>query len=475
MPTRLLDISGSRTGQKPFTVQLILTKDTSKPVEYAALSYCWGKMTGAQLTSANMNDLMDGVSLNSLSRTAQDAVMMANYLGMKWLWVDSLCIMQNSKEDWEREAGRMVDVYQNSSLTIAARGTDCSSNGIFTQRDPLAVSPCPLVQQGVENILALCPTRLGTWPLDKRAWALQERVLSRRLLSFSSCLSWECLEAKFDEMEFPTIPVQVEEDLSWRRVANSALNDTFFDSVIDPNTSTDENKIKSLWEKILERYCLASLTNKTDRLIALDGIATAIRRRTGWDYVAGLWIPFIEEGLLWESELPVSSNPTGLGPSWSWAAITGSIYTFHSRGDTPRSPFHLCRSGSSIETKIARHIKICTEVSNAAYWTLQISCPAIKFPNKYFSTVVDTIFGIPTGAFTFRLDTNELVTEPLWFLPICTRHGRWNRTPVEGLLVCSSPQHLSYFKRVGVGHLEANYSYAKTLLDSTECENFMII
>jgi heterokaryon incompatibility protein (HET) len=138
LPTRLLDLNSlpSRevmvlkdSWRSIFASKLLrlVETDTGKYGQYIALSYCWGSVSAYKTTVNTKNDHMSGINFDCLPRTIQDTIVLTRYLGLQYLWIDCLCIVQDDREDWERESYRMGSVYQNSYLTIAAsRAKDCS-------------------------------------------------------------------------------------------------------------------------------------------------------------------------------------------------------------------------------------------------------------------------------------------------------------------------------------------------------------
>lgn len=138
MPTRLLDVSPAKT--KAGTIFLVERTTIPSDLEYMSLSHCWGSKPIMSLSQTNIDSLKKGISVSDLPKTFQDAVIVASWFQCRYLWIDSLCIVQDSVEDWRRESAKMRHVYQNAQLNIAATGAVDSSVGLFFERDPLIVS-----------------------------------------------------------------------------------------------------------------------------------------------------------------------------------------------------------------------------------------------------------------------------------------------------------------------------------------------
>ena len=136
-----------------------------------------------------------------LPKVFQDAIHIAGWFGISYLWIDSLCILQDSHHDWIRESCKMKNIYKNSSLTVAATAATDPYGGCFRDRDPILVAPIRYrvsletqEHQTTFNRRAWEPA-IDSSPLSKRAWAFQERLLSPRLLHFGeNQMLWECNE-----------------------------------------------------------------------------------------------------------------------------------------------------------------------------------------------------------------------------------------------------------------------------------------
>jgi len=351
LPTRLLRISPLPDGGE--LVRLVETKDIAgskamADMRYTALSYCWGGKAAVELSMANRENMRTkGIPTSQLSRTIRDAVWVTKNLGLAWIWVDSLCIIQDSPDDWERESLLMCSVYNGCFLSIAARGAKTAADGLFARRDPLKYAHCLLaktVSEPDRHIFA-CPvsrtdlTRsLAEWPLEQRGWVVQERLLPPRTVTFGPYLTWNCDNVDISEFG-------VEHITSWRwgeDLKEDSLPKVFSRMVIRPRrplileagTSSGtaaemtEAKLYLFWTRIVTEYSKALLSVQSDRYAALSGVMAAFEQRAGWTQVGGLWNrePFLLFGLLWRTGFYHGKvERTGVGPSWSWVAVDCAI------------------------------------------------------------------------------------------------------------------------------------------------------
>ncbi|KAF2832794.1 HET-domain-containing protein [Ophiobolus disseminans] len=299
LPTRVLQLSND-TGD--LSVKLIESNGIKG--RYCALSYCWGPADKQPLrtTSSNFQQHLVNIPLQNLPQTFRDAAMLAHDIGIEHLWIDSLCILQDSLKDWEVESMAMCDVYRNATLVLAAAGSQDSTQGLFaSDRPPVVVSELPFTKdnivQGTFNVaLVACWGDAYPWegPLYERAWALQERYLARRLVTFMpGYTSWQCDDMGVDELgQKGEITIQ-DERLSWYY--------------------------------LLERYSSKQLTYKSDRLCALQGIAEHARhiRRDYYYHEYGVWKRTLPEDLLWKQRTAASATGSLDKPTWSWACTDG--------------------------------------------------------------------------------------------------------------------------------------------------------
>lgn len=302
---------------------------------YLTLSHCWGP-TGTQnlkLTSNSLKSFQDGIAASNLRPTFRDMVNMAWRLGIRLIWIDCMCIIQDDDQDWKRESALMGKVYANSWLNISANaaGNDCS--GLFASRNGSHIvdyfhtrhdKNCETTTWEVTSSDIWADEVEGA-PVNRRAWVLQERILSPRIVHMSKAMVlWECRKLQASEV-FPDGGLPEERSLN---------NYGLLKQLYCESRSTDDRNIQADWRILLFRYTMCGLTFETDRLIALSGIASEVHKRTQCDYMAGLWSTQLPMSLLWNVLDPISTrSELYVAPSWSWASVRGHIWSPHLEGD----------------------------------------------------------------------------------------------------------------------------------------------
>lgn len=251
-----------------------------------------------------------------MPKTFIDAVTITRRLGLRYLWIDSLCICQDDTEDWARESGLMADVYSNAHVVIAAnRSTDCTG-GCFHERAPREEARIQVPIMGSMEYIHM--TRLfpsdhcdwpddsfSTEPLSERGWALQERIMAQRTLHYNNRqLYFECfhgLEAEDGYIQSVTKSYRYQ------------------------HLSTPEPPIWK-WYCLVEEFGKRKLSRARDKLPAMSGLAKKFQEAIGADYVAGLWSNELVHGMAWQccGERTPASLEEYTGPSWSWASYGGT-------------------------------------------------------------------------------------------------------------------------------------------------------
>ncbi|OCL06724.1 HET-domain-containing protein, partial [Glonium stellatum] len=324
LPTRLIDVS---VPGKPF----LYVSGLEETGAYASLSYCWGGPQPFKTTLENIEEYQKILPESELPQTIRDAITASHQLGFQFLWIDSLCIIQNSSTDVEKEIARMQEIYKNSAVTIAAANADKCSDGFLYERPSSSLEFCipfPCGEDG-QGAVFLRDWDVGKWrePLSERAWTFQEMTLSPRVLIYGAKqLYWRC----------PTAFYADGGDMTWDnycdRTSTSTLQSTwtFFKENLrpkEPSYSLTDGKRRRSWINIVNDYTRRKLSVQDDKLLALSGIATEFHNSFGWSYLAGLWKESLTDDLMWRRAKPDPDlHPLSYrAPSWSWVSCYGAI------------------------------------------------------------------------------------------------------------------------------------------------------
>ena len=305
-----------------------------KPGRWVALSHCWGGDIPSSTTMDNFDSRLMSFPMEKLPRNFQDAIAVTRAFGYRYLWIDSLCIIQNSpgNMDWATESLLMNHVYENADLTIVADSAGTSQDGFLIRYADITSVPIPyesirLNTQGTIFIRPfLDPKPAG--PLQQRAWTLQEETLSRRCLYFTkNCLVWVCLESFKSEKDFH--PWESQKGLI-QQVFTKNFHSTspmkIEDFKLEPGDTMGE------WYTLVSEYSNRSITFGRDRFPAIAALAQLVHRKTGLSYKAGLWLEDMHRGLLWEARSPrIRCYQEWQAPSWSWASQNFTGCTEQSR------------------------------------------------------------------------------------------------------------------------------------------------
>ncbi|PQE19166.1 hypothetical protein CJF30_00007527 [Rutstroemia sp. NJR-2017a BBW] len=215
-PTRVLDIQQNDTN----TIRLVVTSElpTATPLKYTALSHCWGGSVTFLLLEGNLTTMQQSIPVANLSKNFQDAIIITREIGQRYLWIDSLCIMQDSTHDWLQESPTMGLVYANAICTISATASKDSTGGCFFPKNPL-LNDCILRKSENYSLVVRSPIgdnigltelferKVEHAPLSQRAWTFQERSLSTRVLHFcDGFVLFECNTLQASEYHLKGVP-----------------------------------------------------------------------------------------------------------------------------------------------------------------------------------------------------------------------------------------------------------------------------
>lgn len=316
-------------------------------VNYITLSYRWTAETAITSLRTYNNALYhDSIPTETLPQIYKEAAAVARALHIPYVWIDSLCIIQDSAQDWNEQASMMDSIYTHARMNLSGMFAD-RAVGLKTERDPLAVTPC-IVSRRLPTDFNDHEERYGHFacfegygansfvdlaPLFRRAWCHQERVLPTRTVYFGEQLVWQCPRQMASEA-FPSWiwrgPYDPFSEMSVHAHRQQALEARFM--LLEDSRDT--------WENIVKLYTQTQVTKQTDRLVALRGIFNRFghmltEREPGW-CVAGLWKQHLVRQLLWEQCGEMNKDDEGMNarareilglfPSWSWASCPSEIF-----------------------------------------------------------------------------------------------------------------------------------------------------
>ncbi|KAM0261522.1 hypothetical protein ACHAQJ_002205 [Trichoderma viride] len=327
LPKRVLRITPDTAGA--LTVCLVEPKPHTES-RYACLSHCWGKHQILRTVNDNIEELKTEIPWNSLSKTFQDAIKLSHVIGIEYIWIDSLCIIQDSGEDWEGEAAKMAEYYANSRVTLAATAAIDGAVGLFPE---LPEYDKPLDLQGVHHgqpyhlivetgISHPYEVQAGSltipeFPLMTRGWVYQEQTLSRRYVHF--CLKevvWECRSRTLCQCESEY------ENTHWDLFRTNSSRSVMRNDVKMGGTT----KQRELWYDNVMSMMELEFTYLSDRLPAMAGIVSQLAELFKTRYLAGLWeATFIIDSCWFMDEFSRRPKELRKIPSWSWASVAGGI------------------------------------------------------------------------------------------------------------------------------------------------------
>lgn len=336
LPARVIDVGPLDGSQEPKLLQT--SSDRGK---WIALSYCWGKTPFLRLLSERKKEYELGISMASMPRTFQDVIKLTRLLDLRYLWIDALCIIQDSDKDWREQSSQMPTIYASAYLTIASSANSTPFDGLFDERNyDFTHNPCVNLDLGPENgILEFtmrreCHSAAGHSnhdPLVKdhlsdRGWCLQERILSRRFLVFHpteiqyTCAKQILLESYYEQDHIWQLKQRGTFGANVRRFedGDGAWKNDFFSIVQNatkPGVVKNKNKelfmqdrehevaegkvigylnitndlchlqkLHERWYVILHDDTCRNLTYEKDKLVAVSGVVKycTFSRTVGW-------------------------------------------------------------------------------------------------------------------------------------------------------------------------------------------------
>lgn len=353
-PSRLLKIV--RTGSH-LTVCLVNTSPEQR-IKWAALSYVWGGDQAYKCTLTSLAVMRRPFPVHELPLTISNGIDVCEQLGLEYIWVDSLCIIQDNEEDLERELAVMPMIYQQAWVTISASSASNCSEGFLHPRTYSSMFGRPvalryLTIDGMRTgTIVLAESRYSSGlelldfniPIQRRAWTFQEQKLSTRLLDFGNhFLAFNCRTGRICESTGWTNWSRPRKEI-WSPIA-PCYNLYFTGLDLIP------------WHWVVRDYVARVLTYPEDKLTAIGALADLYQKERRHTYVAGLWKETLIDDLCWmvyrgdnAKKGPLLSRPYHYrAPSWSWAAVDVWPNTFFFADHDGTRTLHHAPPGSQMK------------------------------------------------------------------------------------------------------------------------------
>ncbi|KAK3677345.1 hypothetical protein LTR78_002883 [Recurvomyces mirabilis] len=306
---------------------------------FVTLSHCWGHNVQPILTTQNIEERCEsGIPIDALPKTFQDAITVTEWFDVKWLWIDCLCIIQDSKEDWLREAKMMAPNYRQALFDISADAIEAGTSGLFQPRRAVDYLPLSFTATALDRTTRFTPCSVNqfAWihdaPTFSRAWVHRERQLSRRILHFTDQqMIWECCATTGHGFASDMVPG---EPLTSRPFgADNKQHVHGLQLAGSGGIGRDESELHDSWDDVCHNISQKRLTVLTDMPIVLSTLAEdfAALLHNGDQYLAGLWRWTMPRNLLWKTDhhRRLRQSPY-IAPTWSWMSTACST-TFDAR------------------------------------------------------------------------------------------------------------------------------------------------
>ncbi|KAL2132694.1 hypothetical protein VTI74DRAFT_3474 [Chaetomium olivicolor] len=321
LPKRLLHLQATGTTD---SLKLVVTDRLHPATRYTTLSHCWGPPSARsplKTTWSSITDFQKEILYNWLPRNFKDAVTFTRMLNIDYIWIDSLCIIQDDTQDWEVESAKMAGYYQGSYLTIAAAASADCHGGLIQDSDPAQyLSPWAVASHSGRTVLMRKTTMTdrslhknynsnsGSYPIVTRGWVLQEQVLSPRTVfcTGSKQLLWQCRS------------LFASEDGLIHRPEFCSLGN--LPQRFDLSDEKSAHQVRWFW---VYDYSKRELAYSTDRAPAVAGLVDYYKSQTGHTLLLGLWKESLCYNLFWtpsrfhRSDSLPDRDPNRF-PTWSW-------------------------------------------------------------------------------------------------------------------------------------------------------------
>ena len=325
----------------PGAVRLIDTG--GEHYQYAALSYCWGSRLQGTCTKGNVDRLQRAIKPEDVSATVMDAIRIADAIGLQYIWIDALCIVQDDPGDWTTESRKMQSIFESATLTIAASAVTDSSCSLLAPRQR-SKYPLKPVRIGGSTLHLEKPSTRNLWDRRwrSRAWTMQEEAVSRRILYWDmDTLIWQCAEAEYYEWGHDQDHVFEEathtittEVLRWSS-SDLGITRTLRSEMQRGPIQLRQARVSpyEAWDTARWDYFHRSITLPQDWPMAIQGLAEIAQKMQPDDsLVWGMWkSEFVPELAGWIVTDRLRRFPVGHKgiPSWSWLSQLGNRQIYY--------------------------------------------------------------------------------------------------------------------------------------------------
>ncbi|KAI0551675.1 heterokaryon incompatibility protein-domain-containing protein [Xylaria curta] len=334
VPKRLIQILQDDHGES--TLWRLVCYPVSDATQYITLSHCWGSYQPICLNKKTIYKFSNPTSVSKLPTTYKHALAVAHELDIQYIWIDSLCILQDedNKQDWEEQSELMGSIYSHAVCNIAATWASDGRDGLFSTNDPFGREVTRITLDWSsestsyhqlwhedsyhEDIIAA--------PLSQRGWVVQERYLSRRQVNFAKRqIYWECHELMASE-QFPAGLPRLQGEMSFPGFPFQLSKPCL-----------DGSDIRRTWADLVNLYSRCRLTKESDKLVAISGLAREVGSITKDICIQGLWKKDFYQQLCWRAMsvkgLGSTTTERRNAPTWSWANIDGPVKTARAYSD----------------------------------------------------------------------------------------------------------------------------------------------
>ncbi|KAL1854051.1 hypothetical protein Daus18300_011549 [Diaporthe australafricana] len=491
VPTRLLYV-----GEGSEAIRLCETTTWQEQPPYVALSHCWGGSKPLSLLKSRLEEFKKQINVADLPNTFKDAITVTQELQLPYVWIDSLCIIQDDTTDWEQEAARMADVYSKAFVVVTGSSSPNPETPFLGPREdewltrpfnfPVAPGVTVPVKARKRAVLAapldqglLEPPFTSAWgtlkrvgPLYNRGWCFQEAYLATRNLHFTpGSLIFECKTHRRGEDQLPPYPSTAPGTLGHLDAADQ-------------------------WRMLVKSFTSRQLTFGGDKLPAIGGAAVTMPQAQGGQYLAGLWSDTLLLDLMWQvmpwtvlagqdRESLAYDDKEGGPPTWSWASMKWGVVWSPLKSPSPvarvldaqatvegANPYGKVSGGVvKLQGRLKRcRLKFDSRLTHNAYYMLDDgSSSKLQHYRTDGPLSLEAVPG-PYGANArrvrngpFGVDTaKEEVTAAVFFIACCPFVGHIGKQYV-GLVLGTSPRTAGCMERVG-----AIFNLPKSWYDSAE-------